>query len=101
MTVSTETYYCGVHPYTLKPVYTPINQDDKLAQRKYFFWYDDNYKRLIFNSLSKLNRTDLLAQLYPRGIGQIPRNSAPRNGGKAYGHQSPKRKHAFNSKKQK
>lgn len=78
MTVSTETYYCGVHPYTLKPIYTPINKEDKLSQRKYFFWYDDEYKRSIFDSLTKMHRTDLLAQLYPRGIGQIPRGGQPR-----------------------
>ncbi|MGM9803668.1 MAG: YgiQ family radical SAM protein [Muribaculaceae bacterium] len=83
MTVSTETYYCGVHPYTLKPVYTPIEKNDKLAQRKFFFWYDDNYKRDIFNALTRLHRPDLIALLYPRGIGQIPRGNAPYNGNKA------------------
>ena len=98
MTVSTETYYCGVHPYTLKPVYTPINQEEKLAQRKYFFWYDDNYKRNIFNSLSKMNRTDLLSQLYPRGIGQIPRSTTRNNGNKASGHKFSKHKHGYNPK---
>lgn len=72
MTVSTETYYTGVAPYTLQPVFTPVAQADKLAQRKYFFWYDNAYKRDIFNSLTRLRRTDLLARLYPRGIGQIP-----------------------------
>ena len=71
MTVSTETYYCGVHPYTLQPIITAKNKDEKLAQRKYFFWYDNQYKRDIFNSLSKMGRTDLIAQLYPHGIGEI------------------------------
>ena len=71
MTVSTETYYCGVHPYTLQPIITAKNKDEKLAQRKYFFWYDNQYKRDIFNSLSKMGRTDLIALLYPHGIGEI------------------------------
>ena len=71
MTVSTETYYCGVHPYTLQPIITAKNKDEKLAQRKYFFWYDNQYKRDIFNSLSKMGRTDLIALLYPQGIGEI------------------------------
>lgn len=71
MTVSTETYYCGVHPYTLQPTITAKNKDEKLAQRKYFFWYDNQYKRDIFNSLSKMGRTDLIALLYPHGIGEI------------------------------
>ncbi len=79
MTVSTETYYCGMHPYTLAPVYTPLTKEEKLAQRKYFFWYDDEYKRDIFNSLMRLKRTDLLSKIYPRGIGQIPRGGQPAN----------------------
>lgn len=71
MTVSTETYYCGVHPYTLQPIITAKNKDEKLAQRQYFFWYDNQYKRDIFNSLSKMGRTDLIALLYPHCIGEI------------------------------
>ena len=73
MTVSTETYYTGLDPYTLKPVFTPVDRDEKLAQRKYFFWYDDNYKVDIFNSLMRLKRNDLVARLYPHGIGQLRR----------------------------
>ena len=71
MTVSTETYYCGVHPYTLKPVSTAKSKEEKLAQRKFFFWYDNQYKRDIFNSLTRMNRPDLIARLYPHGIGEI------------------------------
>ena len=39
MTVSTEMFYTGYDPYTLEPVYTAHTQDEKLAQREYFFWY--------------------------------------------------------------
>lgn len=39
MTVSTEMYYTGYNPYTLEPVYTAHTQQEKLAQRDYFFWY--------------------------------------------------------------
>ena len=41
MTVSTEIFYTGFHPYTLEPVYTAHSQQEKLAQRDYFFWYKD------------------------------------------------------------
>ena len=34
MTVATECYYTGVHPYTLQPVYTARSQEEKLAQRQ-------------------------------------------------------------------
>ena len=39
MTVSTEMFYTGYDPYTLEPVYAAHSQDEKLAQRDYFFWY--------------------------------------------------------------
>lgn len=65
MTLATEIYYTGYHPYTLEKVYTPKTKDQKLAQRKYFFWYDSNYKPEIIKSLRKLKRDDLLAKLYP------------------------------------
>ncbi len=34
MTLSTEIYYTGFHPYTLKPVFTATSPDEKKAQRK-------------------------------------------------------------------
>ena len=39
MTVSTEMFYTGYNPYTLEPVFTARTQEEKLAQRQYFFWY--------------------------------------------------------------
>ncbi|GHT03825.1 UPF0313 protein [Bacteroidia bacterium] len=39
MTLSTEIFYTGFHPYTLKPVFTALTKDEKLKQRQYFFWY--------------------------------------------------------------
>lgn len=65
MTVSTEAYYTGVHPYTLKPVYTAKTKEQKLEQRKYFFWYLPENKRDIVQSLMKLHRQDLVERLYP------------------------------------
>ena len=66
MTRSTVIYYTGFHPYTLKPVFTPTDPDEKKAQRKYFFWYDPAYRRDITTSLQRLHRTDLLHKLFPR-----------------------------------
>ena len=42
MTVATEMFYTGYDPYTLEPVFTAHTQDEKLAQRQYFFWYKKN-----------------------------------------------------------
>jgi len=39
MTLATEIYYTGIHPYTLQPIYTAKTKEEKLNQRKYFFWY--------------------------------------------------------------
>lgn len=37
MTVSTETWYSGYHPYSLEAVFSAKNPDDKQRQRQYFF----------------------------------------------------------------
>jgi len=65
MTLATEIYYTGYHPYTQEKVYTAKTKEQKLAQRQFFFWYDNNYKPQIIKSLRRLNREDLLKQLYP------------------------------------
>lgn len=67
MTVSTEAFYTGLHPYTLKPIFSAQSKDDKLAQRRYFFWYDKKYKREIIQALKRLKRNDLIKRLYPNG----------------------------------
>lgn len=66
MTVATEIYYSGVHPYTGKEVFTATRPEQKLAQRKYFFWYDRTYRVDIERSLHRLHRPDLIAKLFRR-----------------------------------
>ena len=39
MTVATEAWYTGYHPYTLQPIFSAKTQKEKLAQRMFFFWY--------------------------------------------------------------
>ncbi|GAP73319.1 hypothetical protein SAMD00024442_8_9 [Candidatus Symbiothrix dinenymphae] len=39
MTLATEIFYSGVHPYTLQPVFTARSKEEKLRQRQYFFWH--------------------------------------------------------------
>ena len=41
MTLSTEIFYTGYHPYTLESVYTAKTPEEKQAQRQYFFWYKE------------------------------------------------------------
>jgi len=64
MTVATEIYYTGYHPYTLEKVYTAVTPEEKLAQRQYFFWYDRTYRQSITASLRRLHRPDLLHALF-------------------------------------
>ncbi len=46
MTVSTETWYTGYHPYTLEKVYSAKTPQEKKQQNQYFFWYkEDKGKR--------------------------------------------------------
>lgn len=66
MTVSTEIYYTGYHPYTLEKVFTPRRQEEKLAQRKYFFWYDKTYRQDIMRSLNRMHRPDLISRLFKK-----------------------------------
>lgn len=67
MTVSTEAFYTGLHPYTLQPIFSARNKEEKLAQRRYFFWYDSKYKREILQALRRMRRQDLIKRLYPKG----------------------------------
>ena len=66
MTVSTEIYYTGYHPYTLEKIFTPRSKEEKLAQRKYFFWYDKTYRLDIVRSLKRLHRPDLIDRLFKK-----------------------------------
>ena len=65
MTVSTEAWYTGYHPYTLEPVYSAKTQAEKLAQRQFFFWYKPEERRNIERSLRAMGRPDLIKELCP------------------------------------
>ncbi len=67
MTLATEIYYTGFHPYTLESVYTAKTKDQKNAQRQFFFWYDQDAKKEIIRNLKRINRPDLIKRLYPQG----------------------------------
>jgi len=64
MTVATETWYTGLHPYTLEPVYSAKSQRDKLAQRQFFFWYKKEEHQRIIAELRRIGRPDLIKKLF-------------------------------------
>lgn len=63
MTVATVIYYSGVHPYTLRPHRTVKDKEEKLNQRRFFFWYKRENHKYIKQSLQKANRMDLADKL--------------------------------------
>lgn len=69
MTVATEIYYTGFHPYTGEKIFTAIRPEEKLAQRQYFFWYDRTYRQGIVASLNRLHRPDIIRKLFPDNSG--------------------------------
>lgn len=66
MTLATEMYYTGYHPYTLEKVYTARTKEQKLAQRQFFFWYKPEYRQQIMKELQKMKRRDLIDKLFRR-----------------------------------
>ncbi len=64
MTVATVIYYSGYHPYTMEKVYTPKTKEDKLSQRKFLFWYKNEYRNAIKTELINLGRKDLIKKLF-------------------------------------
>ena len=63
MTVATVIYYTGVHPYTLKQVYTAKSSKQKKNQHLFFFWYKRENYRLIREKLNNMGRPDLVEKL--------------------------------------
>lgn len=65
MTVATEIYYSGYHPYTGERVFTARTEKEKLAQRQFFFWWKPESRMSILAELRKMHRPDLIQTLYP------------------------------------
>ena len=66
MTVATEAWHTGYHPYTLQPIFSAKTQKEKLAQRMFFFWYKPEERRAIIQELKRMGRNDLIDKLYGR-----------------------------------
>ena len=82
MTVSTEAWYSGVHPYTLQPVYSAKSQADKLRQRMFFFWYKPEERQKIITELRRMNRSDLIDKLFGATFTpQTARRQQPKSSG--------------------
>lgn len=63
MTLATEIYYTGIHPYTREKIPCARSQSEKLSQRQFFFWYLAEYRPKITHFLQRIKRKDLLDKL--------------------------------------
>jgi uncharacterized radical SAM protein YgiQ len=66
MTLATEIYYSGYHPYTLEKVYVAKTPVQKLDQKRFFFWYKSENHQWIHNSLKRINKEDIAIKLLPQ-----------------------------------
>jgi len=64
MTLSTETFYTGLNPYTMQPVFCAKTQKEKIAQRQFFFWYKREMRNEIIRQLHAIHRPDLINRLF-------------------------------------
>ena len=60
MTISSEMWYTGLDPYTLKPVFSAKSPTEKQKQRMFFFWYKREERQNILRELKKIGREDLI-----------------------------------------
>lgn len=80
LTLSTEIYYTGYHPYTGKKVFTAQSKEEKLAQREFFFWYHPEHRKAIQKRLVEMGRKDLLQKIYgTHTTGTPPNKNNPKN----------------------
>ena len=63
MTVATVIYYTGLHPYTLKPIYTAKSPKEKRNQHLFFFWHKRENHQIIRDKLISIDREDLIEKL--------------------------------------
>ncbi len=79
MTVATVIYYSGLHPYTLRPVYTAKTKTEKKHQHLFFFWYKKSNHRLIRAKLKAMGRTDLLKRLLRQNVPELKNRADDRH----------------------
>ena len=77
MTLATEIYYTGYHPYTGERVFTARTEREKQEQRQFFFWYKPESRRDIEQTLHRIHRPDLIARLFPGPRRSYNPNFAP------------------------
>lgn len=81
MSLATTIYYTGINPYTDEPVYTAKTREEKVAQKRFFFWYKKEEQRSIREELKKIGRQDLEHKLF-MSKHKMAEDEAPKGKGK-------------------
>jgi uncharacterized radical SAM protein YgiQ len=71
MTVATEIYYSGYHPYSLQKVHTAISIDEKSKQKSFFFWYRPENQLSLKTYLKKLKLDKISKVLFSDNLSMI------------------------------
>ncbi len=64
MTLATDMYYSGLHPYSSRKIQSAKTETEKKRQNIFFFWYKREFKDEIIGILTKLKRNDIVKRLY-------------------------------------
>jgi uncharacterized radical SAM protein YgiQ len=67
MTVATEIYATGVHPYDQKPVSVARSPEEKQEQRSFFFWHKPEMRGALRATMRKLGLHEAAAKLLSGG----------------------------------
>ncbi len=63
MTLATDAWVSGFHPYTMQPVHSARTPLEKQRQRMFFFWYKPEERQRIVAELRRMRREDLIKAL--------------------------------------
>ena len=75
MTLSTEMYYTGFDPATMRPVYVATRPEDKADQRSLFFFYKPDAQAQIRKALTRAGLPQYIPQLFGTGANTRPANA--------------------------
>ncbi len=79
MTLATDAWVSGYHPYTMEPVYSARTPEEKQNQRMFFFWYKPEERQRITAELRRIRREDLIPKLFGPGRGLTNRQEHKQN----------------------
>lgn len=66
MTLATEIYYSGYHPYTLEKVFVAKSPEQKKDQNRFFFWYKTENHKWIHTTLKNIAKEEIALKLLPQ-----------------------------------